>query len=178
LFAIGDFQTAAIEAHLPENGGMNICDIVPVFFSVEADRIGGAVDQTTFEPSASHYNREAKNVVIATGTTLAARCATEFGGKNNQSASEHATALEIGDEACQGLIDLLAIVGVISLEITMSIPGARATAAVLDLYEADPAFDQAAASEHLHGEGFGFGPVEAVKLLGFGSFLGKVQGDG
>ena len=43
-FAIGDFQTAAIEAHLPENGGMDICDIVPVFFGVEADWIGGAVD--------------------------------------------------------------------------------------------------------------------------------------
>ena len=57
------------------------------------------------------------------------------------------------------------VVFVIRLQAAVSVPGAGAAGAVLDLDEAHAAFDQPARRQHLHAEVARRGFVEAVELL-------------
>src|SRR5437660_856256 len=63
--AAGDLQLAAVEAEEVEDRGVEVGDIVAILLGMEADRVGGAVDDAPLEAAAGHPGREAVDVVVA-----------------------------------------------------------------------------------------------------------------
>ena len=81
-------------------------------------------------------------MVTSTVGTLPAGSPAEFGTPHHQRLVEQTSLLEIFQEARDGLIDLLAIAGMICLKIAVSVPGSCSATAVVDLNEPHAAFDQ------------------------------------
>ena len=104
-FAAWDFEFSGIEAELVEDGGMEIGDIVRGIDGVEADFVGGTVDDACFEAAAGHPDGEAVDMVIATIGALGAWGATEFGGEDHEGIFEEAALGEVLEEASDGLVD-------------------------------------------------------------------------
>ena len=140
--AAGDCEAARIEAELLHDGRMNIGDVVAILNGVEAEFVGGSVDCPAFDSASSHPDGKAEVVVTAPVRTLTAGSASEFRAPDHERLIEEASLLEIFQEPRDGLINLLAIPGVICLQVAVSIPGTCSATAVVNLYEPDAAFDQ------------------------------------
>jgi hypothetical protein len=104
-------------------------------------------------------------MMIAAVTVLRTGCAAEFGGEDDQSFLEKAALFEVFKEGANRLINGERQAGMIFLQAGVCVPCAGGDAAVLNLNEADAAFDQAAGSEKLAGEFFAVILVQAVELL-------------
>ena len=50
--AAGDFHVAVVEAEEVEGGGVDVGNVVPVFHGVEAELVGCAMDDATFDAAA------------------------------------------------------------------------------------------------------------------------------
>ena len=61
-----------VEAELAEDGGVDVGDIVPVFDGVEAQLVGGAVDDAAPDAGAGEPDGEAVRVVVAAVLAAAA----------------------------------------------------------------------------------------------------------
>ena len=83
----GHFQLARIETEQVQDGGMNVCDVMPRFDGVETEFIGRAVDKAALEAGASEPDGEAVWVVIAAvlaaGALFKAWRAAELGAEND-----------------------------------------------------------------------------------------------
>ena len=138
----GDCETARIEAELLHNSRMNVGDVVPILNGVEAEFIGGPVNCPAFDSASSHPDGKAKIVVTSPVRTLAAGSPSEFRAPDHKRFVEETALLEILQETRDGLVDLLAILGVICLQVAVSIPSPCPAATVVNLYKPHTAFDQ------------------------------------
>lgn len=140
--AAGDFETARIEAELLHNSRMNVGDVVPILNGVETEFVRGSVDCSALDSASSHPDGKAEVVMTSTVGTLAAGSPPEFRAPDHKRFVEKTTLLEILQETRDGLVDLPAILGVICLQVAVSIPGSRSATAVINLHKPHAAFDQ------------------------------------
>src|SRR5262245_3073345 len=61
----GHFQLPRVEAELVQDGGVDVGDVVTVLGGMEADLIGGAVDDAALDAAAGQPHAEAVGVMIA-----------------------------------------------------------------------------------------------------------------
>src|SRR5947209_9193704 len=130
-----------------QHGRVEVGDIVGVFNGVESDFVGGAMGDAAFDTAAGEEGTEALGVVIAAGFLAGAfgsRGAAELGAENDKRFVEESTALEIGDEAGDGLIHLGRELAVIFLDVLMRVPCAAFATAVEKLDETHAALNEAA----------------------------------
>ena len=69
--AAGDFEAVRVEAQKVENRCVDVGDVVSVFRGMEAERVGGAMDDAPSNAAAGHPDREAVVVVVAAVGALA-----------------------------------------------------------------------------------------------------------
>src|SRR5712672_3276313 len=81
--AAGDVEALGIEPELVKDRGMNVGDIVAVFYGMEANLVGGAVDDSGLDAAAGHPHGEAERMMIAAVGVLRAGRAAEFGGPDD-----------------------------------------------------------------------------------------------
>ena len=81
--AAGDFEAAGVEAELVQDGGVDVGDVVAVLGGVEADLVGGAVDDALPQPAPGPPDAEAEDVVVAAVGALSAGGAAELGGEDH-----------------------------------------------------------------------------------------------
>lgn len=146
-FAARNFESAGIEPQLMEDCRVNVGHIMPVFNRMEANFVGGSVDDAPFDPSARHPYRESINMMIATIAALGTRRPAEFGREKNQGLVEKPSAFEVLQQRGDRLVDFQAVRTVVFLEPAVRIPSARPTGTVLNLNEPRPAFDEAPSRE-------------------------------
>src|SRR5215472_608073 len=100
---------------------MDVGNVMAMFNGVEADGIGGAVNDAAFDTATGKPGAEALRVMIAT-IALSAGRAPELGAPNDQCVVEHATALQVFQQAGDGSIALCGKHRVIGLDTSVSIP--------------------------------------------------------
>src|ERR1043165_2880556 len=88
--AAGDFERARIKAQQVHDRGVDVSDIVRMLDGVEAELVGGAVDDATFDSATSHPHAEAKGMMVAPVAALRARSTAEFRGEYDQRVVEQA----------------------------------------------------------------------------------------
>ena len=91
-FAGGEFELVGVEAELVQDGGVDVGDVMAVFNGMEAEFVGGAVDDAGFDAAAGEPCAEALGMMVAAGA-FGARRAPEFGTENDQGVVEHAALL-------------------------------------------------------------------------------------
>src|SRR5581483_7941019 len=125
---------------------------MPVLDRVEADLVGGAVNDAALDAAAGKPDREAIDVVVAAFGALRAGGPAKFRAEHDERLLEQAAALQILQKRGNGLIHLRTVFGMISAEAAVCVPGARAAAAVLNLDEADAALHESPRRQELHAE--------------------------
>ena len=55
-----------VQSQLVQQGGVQVCDVVPILHGVEADLVGRSVHCAPANAAAGHPDREAVGVMIAT----------------------------------------------------------------------------------------------------------------
>jgi hypothetical protein len=92
---------------------------------------------------------------------------------------EEASALEVVQEAREGLVDGAGARAVAGLQLAVGVPCAAALGgAAVDLDDSDAAFDESAGEEAFSAGVFGVGVVEAVEFARFFGFGSEVDGFG
>ena len=104
-FAAGDLELVGIEAELFENRGVDVGDVVAILDGVEAELVGGAVDDAPLDAAAGHPHRKREGMVVAAVGALCAGSAAELGGKQHDRLVEEPAAGEILEEPADRLID-------------------------------------------------------------------------
>src|ERR1700722_13284320 len=98
------------------------------------------------DPAPRHPRRVSARIMIAARCILRPRTATEFAGPNHQRGIEHASILQIADQAGNGFIRSAAEWGM-GLHVTVRVPRPVASPGVADLNKADFFFRQAPGEE-------------------------------
>ena len=163
-------EAEVIKSEEMEDGGVQIVDVEATFGGAEAEFVGGAVEVSGFEPTAGCPHGEGVDVVIASGSFAGFThwCAAEFATPNHECVFEESAFPEIFDECSGGLIDFAADLIECGIEV-----GAFAAVVVpvrvVELDEADAAFDHAAGEEAVVGKGClsGLGTVHFEGVFGF-----------
>ena len=88
-----------IQAHLMQDGGLQIANIMGFRDCLLADFVSGDSNDSALDSAAGEQRHETFAAVIAAGGVLRPRCTAEFTGEDDQSAIEHAALLEIANEA-------------------------------------------------------------------------------
>ncbi len=64
-FSAGDLKPARIEPEQVKNGGVDVGDVMPVFYGMEPELIGCAMDDAASDAATGHPDREPIVMVIA-----------------------------------------------------------------------------------------------------------------
>src|SRR5207244_1045171 len=115
---------------------------VAILDGVEADLVGGAVDDPALEAATGEPDREAVDVMVAPVRSLRAGGAAELRGEDDDRLLQQAAALQVAEQAGDRFVHLTAVLRVVGLQATVGVPDAGAAGAVLDLDEADAALDE------------------------------------
>ena len=135
-------QTLVIDSQQVQDRGMQIGDMTAFLDSRKTEFVGGSVDCSALDSASSHPDGKAEVVVTSTVGTLAAGSPSEFRAPDHKRFVEETTLLEILQETRDGLVDLPAILGVICLQVAVSIPSPRPATAVINLHKPHTAFNQ------------------------------------
>ena len=108
---------------------------------VEAELVGGAVDDAALDAAAGQPGAEALRMMVA-AVALGAGRAAELGAPDDERVVEQAALLEVLEQAGDRQVDLRRELAVVGLDAGVRVPGAAAAAAVEDLHEAHAALDQ------------------------------------
>src|SRR5207244_6535665 len=92
--AAGDLELVGVEAELVQDRGVDVGDVVPVRDGVEAQLVGGAVDDAPLDAAAGQPGTEALRVVVA-AVGLGARRAAELGAPDDDRLLEHPAPFEV-----------------------------------------------------------------------------------
>ena len=76
--AVAVGEAGVVEAHLVQDGGVQVVDVDAVFDGDEAEVVGGAVGQAAAEAAAGEPHGEAEGVVVAAGGAFGLRRAAEL----------------------------------------------------------------------------------------------------
>ena len=153
---------------------VEVADRQRVLDDVVAELVGLAVDLAAAGAAAGHPHREAARVVVAAVVVLgepalAVDGAAELSAPDDERVVEHSALLEVLDQRVAGLVDVLALAGHTAVDVGVVVP-----VVVVDLDEADAAFDQAAGHEHAVGEAAALAGFVAVELEDMLGLLGQV----
>lgn len=159
-----------------QDGGVEVADMKRVFDDVVREVVGFSVDGAAFGAAAGHPHGEATRVVVATvvfpgETALGVDGAAKFTAPDDESVFEHAPLFEVFDQGMARLIDVFALGGHATIDVGVVVP-----VVVVDLHEADTAFNEAAGHEGAIGERtrfFGFFTVEFEDVVGFFREVGE-----
>ena len=124
-----------------QDRGVDVGDVVPILDGVEADLVGGAVDDAALDAAAGQPGAEALRMVVA-AVALGARRAAELGAPDDDRLVEHPALLEVLQQAGDRQVHLGRELAVVGLDAGVGVPGAAAAAAVEDLHEPHAALDQ------------------------------------
>ncbi len=72
--AAGNDEATGVESQLVQHRRMHVGHIMPVFDGVEAEGIGGAVGDASFDSAAGHPDGKTERVVVATIAVLRPGC--------------------------------------------------------------------------------------------------------
>ena len=81
--AAWNFQPMRVETELLHDGRMDVSDVMAVFDGVEAEFVGGAVDDAPFDAAAGEPDGEAVDVMIAAVASLLTGGPAEFGREDH-----------------------------------------------------------------------------------------------
>ena len=169
------------EAEEVQDGGVEIVNADGLFLGFVAELVGGADDLAAADFGSGHPDGHGTGVVVTAKASLGDGHAAEFAVPDDEGIVEHAAGFEIGEQPGDGGVGGGGVAGVVCADVFVGVPGIEilvAEAAVIELDEADTAFDETAGHEALATEGFGVALVEAVEGFGGGGFTGQVDGFG
>ena len=104
--AAGDLDQAGVDAEQVEDRGVDVRDVMAVLDGMEAELVGGAVDESPPDSAAGQPDREAVVVVVAAVGPLRAGCPTELGRPDDDRLIEQPPALEVDQEPRDRAVDL------------------------------------------------------------------------
>ena len=163
-FAAGDFEAAGVEAELVQHGGVDVGDVVPVLDGVEAELVGGAVDDAPLDAAAGQPDGEAVGVVVAAVVALGAGVRPNSVAQTTRVSSSRPRCLRSLSRPAIGWSTWAQLAAWFCRR-PVGVPGAgAAVGAVEDLHEADAALDQPARGQAHLAEGAGDVVVQAVEL--------------
>ena len=153
---------------------MEVVDRERVLDDVVAELVGLAVDLAALGAAAGHPHGETARVVVAAvvllgESALAVDRAAEFAAPDDEGVVEHPALLEILDKGMARLVDVLALAGHAAVDVGVVVP-----VVVVDLDEADAAFDEATGHQHAVREAAALAGFFAVELEDVLRFLGEV----
>lgn len=167
--AISEFFV--IESEQVENSGLQIVDMNGIVDHVEAEIVGLTVNVALFETSAGEPHGKGLRMMIASQASAEGGVGFDHGSTaklpspEDESIVEQTSTFKILDEGSAALIGGLTVVAVIAEQIRVGVP-----AFVIDVHEADAAFDQAACEETGPSKGrfVGIATIHLQGGLGFG----------
>ena len=160
-----------------QDRGVDVGDVMPVLDGVEADLVGGAVDDAPLDAAAGQPGAEALRVVVA-AVGLGARRPAELGAPDDDRLVEHPAPLEVPQQAGDRQVDLGRELAVVGQDAGVGVPGAAAAAAVEDLDEPHAALDQAAGGQAEPAERTRRVAIQAVECLRRRPLLVQLEGLG
>ena len=101
-----DFEPPGVEAELVQDRGVDVGDVVAVLDGVEAELVGGAVDDAALDAAAGHPDREAVGMVVAAVAALRAGRAAELGGPDHDRLVEQPALLQVLEQPGDRPVDL------------------------------------------------------------------------
>ena len=101
-----NLKLARIQSHLPENGGVNVRDVMPVLNRMKPKLVSATMGDAAFDSSARHPNAKTEDVMIAPVSALRPRGAAEFRCKDDQRFFEQAAPIQIRKQCANRLIHL------------------------------------------------------------------------
>ena len=138
--AAGVVEFVGVEPELVQGCGVEVGDVVAFLNGVKAEGIGGAVGQPaphararSAQPQSRHRTRPSPARLHRPACRR--RRAAEFGPEHDEGFIEQPALLEILDEAGDGLVDLFAEAGVVTLDVGVGIPRAGAAVEVEAIFE-------------------------------------------
>lgn len=82
--ATGDLQLTRVQPQLVQNRGVNIGDVMAIFYRVETDFVGRTMHHASLQAAACHPNRESEDMMIAPVRSLASGGSAELGSEDHQ----------------------------------------------------------------------------------------------
>ena len=149
---------------------MQIVRVSRVFRSHDAVFIGSAVDHAPLHPTTGHPGGVTLVVVVTSVSTLAVRGASELAGPDHQRVFKHVSALEIGEQPGDGLVDLVAAGGQVGGHVPVVIPVAMA-----EFNEAHSGLSEASRKQALLAESVVATGADTVEFQCFAGFTGCVH---
>ena len=136
-----------IEAELFKNCGMNISDVVSVFYGMEAKFVSCTVHKSAFDTTASHPDREGKDVVVSSIGALRAGSTAKLGRKKHECLVEETASVEIHQQGTDRLVDSECKLLMVGLQATVGVPCPSTAATVLDLDKTHATFNKSPCRE-------------------------------
>src|SRR5437016_5937524 len=91
----GDLEATGVEAQEVEDRGVDVGDIMAVLDGVEAQLVGGAMDNAPLDAATGQPDREAVVMVVAAVGALRAGGAAELGGPADDRVVEQPAPLQV-----------------------------------------------------------------------------------
>ena len=140
--AIAVGQAFVIEAHLIQDGGVQIVDVHAFLFGTEAELIGSAVGHAAAKPAARQPKGKAPVVMIAAIAPLRRRSAAKLAAPHHDGFVEQAMHFQILEQPGNRSIGAERELAMLGVVVAMRIP--RLAGAGINLHGTHPAFDQTA----------------------------------
>lgn len=139
-----------IQSQLVQDRRVEIMDVDPVVDGLETEVVRFSVGHAPLDASARHPHRETIMVMVPAVAVFGCRCSSEFTAPDDQSFLQHPSPLQILEQCCDGLVDVLTQVLHLIIVVVVSIPGL--TISVVDLSKAYPPFGKPAGQQASVGE--------------------------
>src|SRR5271154_4955236 len=98
-------QLSVIETQTVQNGGVKIMDVAAVLHDRGAQVVRLSEDRAAFYAAAGQPRRVGFVEMAPSQRALGSRSAPEFGGEDNQRVFQQASRFQIGQQACDRLVD-------------------------------------------------------------------------
>ena len=130
-FHVGQSKVAAgvsvgelfvVESQCRQNGGVQVCDLNEVLDGFVSVVITATVSDSRLDAAPSHPQCECVGVVIATVLTLGVRRATKLASPHHQRVLQQIALLKISQQRSDRLIDFIAALLKLRIEIEVMIP--------------------------------------------------------
>src|SRR5438105_1947587 len=159
-------ESIGVEAELVQDRSMEALDVEPVRDGGAAELVGLADAGAARDAAAGQPHGEAVRVMIAAGPflELGGGLAAELAAPDDQGLVEQAAALEVLDQAGDGLVGVAGVLGVVGDEVGVGVPVVVVVrAAGIDLDEPHAALDQPPGDQALAAEVGGPGLIDTVE---------------